>query len=380
MAAQREWFEKDYYKVLGVPRNAVDKDIARAYRKLAKQYHPDANPGSEERFKEISAAFDVLGDAAKRKEYDEVRRLSESGFAGNPFAAAGGPGPGGFSSFKVEDLGDLLGSIFGRGRRGRAGGSAGAPGPQRGQDLEAELHLSFADAVKGITTAVNLTSEVACSTCGGSGAAPGSAPVVCPVCSGRGVVNENQGMFSFSHPCLECAGTGMRVEVPCPTCGGRGVERRPRQVNVRIPAGVEDGQRIRVKGRGGVGRNGGPTGDLYVVVRVSRHAVFGRRGKDLTVRVPITFAEAVLGATVSVPTLDGGPVSLKVPPGTNSGRVFRVRGQGVQSAGKPGDLLVSFDVDVPSKLSTEERRAVEAFSRASEAAGRKLRSSMGARS
>ena len=378
MPAQREWFEKDYYKILGVSKSATDKEIARAYRKLAKQYHPDANPGSEERFKEVSAAYEVLGDASKRKEYDEVRTLSESGFAGNPFAhgAAGAPG-GGFTNFKVEDLGDLLGNIFGRGRRGRAQ-TATSAGPQRGQDLEAELHLSFADAVKGATTTVNVTSEVPCSTCGGSGAAPGSSPVVCSVCGGRGVVSENQGMFSFSHPCVACAGTGMRVESPCPTCAGRGTERRPRQVKVRVPAGVQDGQRIRVKGRGGAGRYGAPPGDLYVVVHTARNPLFGRRGKDLTVRVPITFAEAVLGATISVPTLEGRPVSVKVPPGTSSGKVFRVPGQGVPVPGKPGDLLVTFEVDVPAKVSSEERRAIEALSKASAAAGDKLREKLGA--
>lgn len=378
MAAQREWLEKDYYKVLGVDKGATDKDIARAYRKLAKQYHPDAHPGSEERFKEISAAYDVLGDTAKRKEYDEVRSLSESGFAGNPFARAGAtPGPGGFTNFRVEDLGDILGNIFSRGRRGRAT-NAGASAPQRGQDLEAELHLSFADSVKGVTTTVNVTSDVPCSTCGGSGAAPGSAPVPCSVCGGRGVVNENQGMFSFSHPCMACAGTGMRVEVPCPTCAGRGTERRPRQVKVRVPAGVEDGQKIRVKGRGGAGRYGAPAGDLYVVVHISKHPVFGRKGKDITVRVPITFAEAVLGATVAVPTLDGKLVSVKVPPGTSSGRVFRVPGQGVRLPAKPGDLLVSFEVDVPAKVSSEERRAIEALSKASASTGHKLREKLGA--
>jgi molecular chaperone DnaJ len=378
LPAQREWFEKDYYKVLGVNKSATEKEIARAYRKLAKQYHPDANPGSEERFKEVSAAYEVLGDASKRKEYDEVRALSENGFAGNPFARAGTGAPGGgFANFKVEDLGDLLGNIFGRGKRGRTQ-AATATGPQRGQDLEAELHLSFADAVKGATTTVNVTSEVPCSTCGGSGAAPGSTPVVCSVCGGRGVVSENQGMFSFSHPCVACAGTGMRVEVPCPTCAGRGTERRPRQVKVRFPAGVEDGQRIRVKGRGGAGRYGAPPGDLYVVVHTSRHPLFGRRGKDLTVKVPITFAEAVLGATVSVPTLDGKPVSLKVPPGTRSGKVFRIPGQGVQVPGKPGDLLVTFEVDVPARVSSEERRAIEALSKASASAGDRLREKLGA--
>jgi molecular chaperone DnaJ len=374
--------EKDYYKVLGVPKSASDKDIARAYRKLAKQFHPDANPGSEERFKEISAAYEVVGDQAKRKEYDEVRALSEHGFAGNPFAGAGAGGPGA-SNFRVDDLGDLLGNIFGRGRRSRQAPGTGAPtattaGPQRGQDIEAELHLLFADAVRGATTTVNVTSDVACSVCGGSGSAPGTAPTVCPVCNGRGVINENQGMFSFSHPCVACGGTGMQIEVPCPHCGGKGTEKRARQVKVRVPPGVEDGQRIKVPGRGGAGRNGAPAGDLYVVVHISPHPVFTQRGKDLTIRVPVTFAEAALGTTVSVPTLNGKAVTVKVPPGTRSGRVFRVPSQGVPVSGKPGDLLVTFEVDVPAKLTADEKRAVEALARASADEGSKLREKLGA--
>jgi molecular chaperone DnaJ len=362
MAPQREWFEKDYYKVLGVSDTASDKEIGKAYRKLAKQYHPDANPGSEERFKEISAAFDVLGDPERRKEYDEVRRL---GPVGNPFANMGGGRGGGFSSnFQVGDLGDLLGNIFGRGNRagrggaGRTGGTT--VGTQRGQDIEASLHLSFLDAINGVTTTVNVTSEAACHTCSGSGAAPGTAPVVCPICGGRGVINDNQGLFSFSQPCQTCAGTGMRIEHPCPTCHGLGVEHRARQVKVRIPAGVEDGQRIRVKGRGGAGRGGGPPGDLYVVVHADRHPFFGRRGKDLTVTVPVTFPEAALGAKVAVPTLDG-PVTVKVPAGSKSGKTLRVRGRGVPASSGVGDLLVMVDVAVPDRLSDEARKSVEAL-------------------
>jgi molecular chaperone DnaJ len=371
MAPQREWFEKDYYKVLGVSDSATDKEIGKAYRKLAKQYHPDANPGSEDRFKEISAAYDVLGDSARRKEYDEVRRL---GPAANPFTNAGGR-TGGFSSgFHVDDLGDLLGNIFGRGnRQGRAGGprATGGVGVQRGQDLETSLHLSFLDAVNGLTTTVNLTSEAPCHTCGGSGAAPGTVPEVCPVCSGRGVINDNQGLFSFSQPCRNCAGTGVRVEHPCPTCLGAGVEHRARQVKVRIPAGVEDGQRIRIKARGGVGRAGGPPGDLYVVVQTDRHPVFGRRGKDLTVTVPVSFPEATLGANVKVPTLDG-PVTVKVPAGSRSGRTLRVRGRGVPVSSGVGDLLATIEVDVPDRLTEEARRSVESL--AEQVDGEALRS------
>ena len=368
MAPQREWFEKDYYKVLGVAENADHKEIAKAYRNLAKQYHPDANPGSEDRFKEISAAYEVLGDEAKRKEYDEVRRL---GAAGNPFAnmggAAGRPGGGFGGNFRVDDLGDLLGNIFGRSGRGgsRAGGATagragGAPGASRGADLETSLHLSFLDAVHGLTTTVNVTSEVTCHTCKGNGAAPGTAPTVCSVCGGRGVVQDNQGLFSFSQPCQACSGTGFRIEHPCPTCHGSGVEYAARQVKVRIPAGVEDGQRIRVKGRGGAGRGGGQPGNLYVVVQVDPHKIFGRKGRDLTLNVPVTFAEAALGTTLTVPTLDK-PVTLKVPAGTRSGRTFRVRGRGVPASSGSGDLLVTVDVAVPERLSPDEEKAVAAL-------------------
>ena len=361
MAAQREWFEKDFYKVLGVPQSASEKEITRAYRKLAKQYHPDANPGAEDRFKEISAAYDVLGDPAKRKEYDEVRRL---GPMANPFG--NGPGPGGagagagagFGSFRVDDLSDLLGGLFNRGRASRPAG------PRRGEDLEAQLHLSFQEAVEGVTTTVNVTSDAACQTCHGTGAAPGTSPVICSRCGGRGVVDDNQGLFSFSQPCSLCRGTGMRVETPCATCGGSGLERRPRQVKVRIPPGVDDGRRIRVKGRGGAGHNGGPPGDLYVVVRVSPHELFGRKGNDLTLTVPVSFPEAALGATVTVPTLDA-PVTLRIPPGTRSGRTFRVRGRGVPASTGTGDLLVTVEVAVPEELSDAQREAVEAFAAAS---------------
>jgi molecular chaperone DnaJ len=355
MAPQREWFEKDYYKVLGVSDTATEKDLTRAYRKLAKQFHPDAGGGNEERFKEISAAYDVLGDTAKRKEYDEVRRLGPVGAGGfRPF----GDSPGaGFSSFRVEDLGDLFGGLFGRNRT-RGGPAGGGTGPRRGADVEAHLHLAFLDAVHGVTTSVNVTSDAVCSSCHGTGAAPGTSPVICPTCGGRGVRDENQGFFSFSQPCPTCGGTGMKVETPCPTCVGTGIEHRPRQVKVRVPAGVEDGQRIRVKGRGGAGHNGGPAGDLYVVVSVAPHDLFGRKGNDLTLTVPITFAEAALGATVKVPTLES-PVTVRIPAGTKSGRTFRVRGHGVPASSGVGDLLVTVEVAVPEALDDGQRQAVE---------------------
>ncbi len=362
MAPQREWFEKDYYRVLGVPGTASAKEIKSAFRKLSREYHPDANPGdtgAEERFKEVSAAYDVIGDADRRKEYDEVRRLGP--------AAAGFPGGdgfqgGGFEFTDVGDLGDLLGGLFGRQGRGRSRGT----GPHRGQDLETELHLSFEDAAAGVTTAVHLTSEAPCHTCHGSGAKPGTSPRQCAHCGGRGVVSDNQGPFSFSSPCPVCGGRGVTVEDPCPTCRGSGIERRPREVKVRIPTGVDDGQRIRLKGRGGPGRNGGPAGDLYVVVGVRPHPLFGRTGRDLTLTVPVTFAEAALGADITVPTLVHGPVTLRIPAGTRSSRTFRVKGKGVAGPKGAGDLLVTVEVAVPSKLSTAERKAVEALHAASE--------------
>jgi molecular chaperone DnaJ len=368
MAAQREWFEKDYYRVLGVPETATAKEIKSAFRKLSRQYHPDANPGdaaAEERFKEVSAAYDVVGDAERRKEYDEVRRLGPAA-AGFPGGGADGFGQGfGGFQFQEGDLGDLLGNLFGRGGRGRQAGRRGT-GPHRGQDLETELHLTFEDAVAGVTTAVHLTSDAPCSTCHGSGARPGTSPVTCSTCGGSGAVVDDQGPFAFSSPCPTCGGRGVRVEDPCPTCRGSGVERRPREVKVRIPAGVDDGQRIRLKGRGGPGRNGGPAGDLYVVVRVSPHALFSRRGKDLLLTAPITFAEAALGADITVPTLFDGPVTLRIPEGTRSGRTFRVKGKGVGGAKGSGDLLVTVEVAVPSKLSSAERKAVEAYRAATE--------------
>jgi molecular chaperone DnaJ len=366
MAPQREWFEKDYYAVLGLQKGASEKDITRAYRKLAKQFHPDANPGNkdaEEKFKDISGAYDVLGDAAKRKDYDEVRDMVASG-AGSPFAGAGAGGfgygnPGGDMG-DIGGLGDILGNLFGRGRRGTTTRQPGA-GPRRGNDLEAEVHLSFDDAVRGATIAVQLTGAAPCHTCGGTGAAPGTVPRTCPQCNGAGTLAVDQGPFSFSQICPRCGGSGRVVEKPCPTCGGGGAETRTREVKVRIPVGVADGQRVRVKGKGTPGSNGGPPGDLYVTVHVAPHPLFGRRGNDLLLRVPVTFSEAALGAEVKVPTLDGS-VTVRIPPGTTSGKTLRVRGRGMPKAGGGvGDLLVTVDIVVPNTLSDEQRQAVEAL-------------------
>lgn len=369
--SQHDWLEKDFYKILGVTERADEKELTKAYRKLARKYHPDANPNdtsAEEKFKEVSEAYDVLGDAERRQEYDELRKYgARGGIGGNPFGA-GGQGAGGGFSFDAGNLSDILGDLFGGG--GRRGSPGPGTGPRKGDDLEAELNLSFDDAVKGVTTSVHLTSDVACGTCKGSGSAPGSTPERCPQCDGRGVLDDDQGFFSLSQPCPSCSGRGRVITNPCPTCRASGIERKPRQVKVRIPAGVKDGQRIRLKGRGAPGRNNGPAGDLYVIVKVGGHSLFARSGNNLTIDVPITFAEATLGAKVKVPTLDGSSVTLKIPPATPTGKTFRVKGKGVPSTKKNGDLLVTVVVDVPAKLSDEQRSAVEALAAATETSPR----------
>ncbi len=364
MDAQREWFENDYYQTLGVAADASAKEITKAYRKLARQYHPDQNPGdaaAEERFKEISAAYDVLGDEAKRKDYDEVRRL------GPMAGGVGGGGPGGFSfnvgDMQGDDISDLLGQMF-RGQRGRGARSSSGVGPRRGADVTAQLNLEFADAARGLTTTLYLTSDARCSTCSGSGAKPGTHPIVCGVCGGRGVIDDNQGMFSFSSPCRNCQGSGSVIKDPCPTCHGSGVERRPREVKARIPAGVSDGQTIRLAGRGSPGRNGGPAGDLLVEISVAPHVRFGRSGRNLTVTVPVTFPELALGGDIDVPTLEGPMVKLRLRPGTASGSRHRVKGKGITTTSKregtkSGDLIVTVDVEVPTTLTEAQRTAIE---------------------
>ena len=355
---RREWFEKDYYEALGVPKNASAAEIKKAYRKLAQKHHPDANAGdpkAEERFKEVSAAYDVLGDEEKRAAYDRVREMGASGF-GAGFPGAGGTGsegPGGFryETVDVGDLSDLFGGMFG-GSRGRARRPQARQ--RRGADLETEVRLSFDDAMAGVTIPVTLDGPAVCTTCHGSGAAPGTQPVVCATCGGSGQVAVNQGFFQMEQTCPTCSGTGRTIETPCPTCHGSGAVRRSRTVKVKVPAGVKDGARIRVAGRGEPGGPGGQPGDLYVRVRVGEHPVFGRKGDNLTVDLPVSYPEAALGANVKVPTLNG-PVTLKVPAGTPSGKTFRVKGKGAPKRGGHGDLLVTVNVDVPKKLSKREK-------------------------
>ena len=363
---RREWFEKDYYQTLGVPKNASHSEIKKAYRKLAQRYHPDANPGdarAEERFKEVASAYDVVGDADKRKRYDEVRDMAASGFGpgayGRPGAGSAGPG-GARVRFEdvpwgdVGDLGDLFGGLFGGGapRRGRSRAQS------RGADLETEVQISFEDAMAGTTAPVRITGPAPCRTCHGSGAAPGTTPITCPTCGGSGAVSVNQGVFQMAEPCPQCHGSGRIVEHPCPTCHGSGIERRTRSFSVRIPPGVRDGARIRLPGRGEPGPPGSDPGDLYVRVRVAEHRLFGRKGDNLTLDLPLSYSEAALGANVQVPTLNG-PVTLKVPGGTQSGRTFRIRGKGAPTRRGHGDLMVTAHVQVPDKLSKRERELLK---------------------
>jgi len=362
----REYLEKDFYKVLGVPKDASAADIKKAYRKLAQKLHPDANPGdktAEERFKEVGRAYGVLSDPKKRAEYDEARRLLGSGAFGGGFPGGGFPGgfPGG-TRVRVEDLGglgDLFGNLFGGGR--------GQTAARRGRDVESEVTLGFEEAVRGATIPLQLRGPAPCHTCHGSGAKPGTLPRPCPTCNGRGTVTRDQGLFGLSSPCPTCQGRGSVIDDPCPTCKGRGSEIRTRELRVRIPVGVSDGATIRLKSQGEPGQAGAPAGDLIVKVHVSPHPLFGRSGQDLTITVPVTFAEAALGTELKVPTLDG-PITLKVPPGTQNGRTFRVRGRGVPGAGRKhaGDLLVSLEVAVPEKLSRKERELLREFASLSE--------------
>jgi molecular chaperone DnaJ len=356
---RREWFEKDFYEALGVPKNATAAEIKKAYRKLAQKHHPDANAGdpkAEERFKEVSAAYDVLGDEEKRAAYDRVREMGAGGF-GAGFPGAGGAGfegaPGGFryETVDIGDLSDLFGGMFG-GSRGRA--RRPQTRQRRGADLETDVRLSFDDAISGVTIPVTLDGPAVCTTCHGSGAAPGTQPVVCATCGGSGQVAVNQGFFQMEQTCPTCSGSGRTIETPCPTCHGTGAVRRSRTVKVKVPAGVKDGARIRVPGRGEPGGPGGQPGDLYVRVQVGEHPVFGRKGDNLTVDLPLSYPEAALGANVKVPTLNG-LVTLKVPAGTPSGKTFRVKGKGAPKRGGHGDLLVTVNVDVPKKLSKREK-------------------------
>ena len=359
---RREWFEKDYYGVLGVPKNASAADIKKAYRKLAQKFHPDANAGdkdAEERFKEISSAYDVVGDEDKRLQYDRAREMGAAGFGAGPAGArgAGGYPGGGFGGYQQVDvdLGDLLGGMFG-GAGARRG--AGRGQQRRGADLETDVRLSFDEAMHGTTATVKLHGRAPCSTCKGSGAAPGTSPVTCTQCGGAGQIAVNQGLFQMAQTCPRCRGTGRMVEHLCPACHGEGSERRTRTLQVKVPPGVKGGARIKLVRRGEPGPAGAPAGDLYVRVHVASHPVFGRKGDNLTVDLPVTYAEAALGGHIRVPTLNG-PVTLKVPAGTPTGKTFRVKGKGVPTKNGHGDILATVVVDVPHRLSREEKKLLQ---------------------
>ncbi|HEU0088031.1 MAG TPA: molecular chaperone DnaJ [Pseudonocardiaceae bacterium] len=369
----REWLEKDFYAELGVSSSASAEDIKKAYRKLARELHPDANPGdarAEARFKSVSEAYGVLSDPEKRKQYDEARSLFGGGFR------PGGGGFGGPGGFDLGDifgspagqpgaaggLGDLLGGLF-TNRGAGAGRYAGGTRPRRGADVETEVWIDFTEAVRGATVPLRLSSPSSCGSCGGTGARAGTTPRNCPTCDGSGLVTRSQGAFAFSEPCRDCRGTGRIVDDPCLECGGQGVSTRTRALTMRIPPGVADRQRIRLPGQGDPGLRGAPAGDLYVLVHVHPHPVFGRSGTDLTMTVPVSFPELVMGTTLTVPTLDG-TVSLRVPPGTASGRTLRVRGKGIAGRHSPGDLLVTLQVAVPAKLGQAAKEALEAYAQA----------------
>jgi molecular chaperone DnaJ len=348
------------YDVLGVSKSASDDEIKKAYKKLAREYHPDRNPGdsgAEERFKDLQAAYDILSNADKRKAYDAFGESGPRGFPG------GGADMGGmhFEEFDLSNLGDLLGGMFGGGGRRTASRQ-----PIRGNDLETHVRISFEDSLAGAQVRVPVEVETACSVCHGTGAEPGTAPVACPQCSGRGVVSDSQGLFAISQPCPRCRGNGTIVEKPCKNCRGSGRQRATKRYAVKIPPGAKSGTRVRLKGKGEAGHNAGPAGDLFVVVDVEPSPLYERRGSDLVLDVPVTYAEAALGASVEIPTPEG-PVSLKVPGGTESGKLLRVKGRGVphlKGSGR-GDLLARVKVTVPKKLSKVEKQALEDYQRVS---------------
>lgn len=370
---------KDYYAVLGVPANAKQEEIKKQYRRLAKRHHPDANPNdpkASDRFKEISEAYNVIGDPEKRKQYDEMRRLGA--FAG--FSSGAGPRsrPSGTrsetgagpreteSGFRFQDfdigglggLGDLFGSIFsGNSREGRAQ-------PDSGQTVEATLEIPFRVAAIGGKVPIELEVSEECPTCHGNGAAPGATLKQCPECGGRGVISFGQGGFAVNRPCPMCMGRGQVPSERCPTCNGAGEVRSRKRVSITVPPGSDTGTRIRLKGQGGAGRRGGPPGDLLITFQVQPDRFFGREGLDLIAKVPLNIAQATLGSTVSIKTLGGKRVSIKIPPGTSAGKRFRVRGQGVEKDDKRGDLIVEATITVPEGLSEEQKQKMKEFAEA----------------
>ncbi len=365
--AQREWADKDFYGDLGVSSSASSEDIKKAYRTIARENHPDKNPGNsaaEDKFKKASEAYSVLGDKEKRKEYDELKQLIENGMGG----FGGGYSPGGFggfggntggfstsfgNGFSTEgdfDVSDLFGGIFSDATGRASTGSRRSTRVSRGADVETEITLEFREATKGVTVPIRLTNPAPCTTCHGSGAKPGTSPHACATCSGTGLVSENRGAFGFSRPCPDCSGTGTRIDDPCTDCDGTGRITRTRTITVRVPAGVVDGQKVRLAGQGAAGERGKPAGDLFVTVHVKPDSIFTRSGDDLALTVPVSYTELALGAAVTVPTLDS-KVRVRIPQGTADGTTLRVRGRGVNKRnGASGDLLVTVKVEVPRDL------------------------------
>ncbi|WP_067440283.1 molecular chaperone DnaJ [Nocardioides jensenii] len=357
MSGKADWATKDYYKELGVSKDATTDEIKKAYRRLARANHPDSNPGDtakHEKFKSVAEAYDVIGEPAKRTEYDEIRSAprfptgGDGGFDVSDLFGQRGAGGGGF--------GDMFGDLFGGGRPRQAR-------PQRGADVESSATISFEDAMDGVTISLRLTSDAPCPSCSGTGGKPGTKPHICMVCEGAGMVASTAGgAFTLNETCPACGGRQLVYDDPCPTCHGSGRGRSARSIQARIPGGVKDGQKIRLRGKGAPGENGGPAGDLFVHVKVTAHRLFGRKGDHLTLDVPVGFDEAALGADIKVPTLKHGPVTLKIPAGTPNGRTFRVRGKGAKKAdGTNGDLLVTVEVQVPAVLDEAAREAVKAY-------------------
>ena len=372
---------KDFYAVLGVSASASQDEIKKQYRKLAARYHPDKNPNdakAADRFKEISEAYQVLGDADRRKQYDQMRQLGAfGGFGGGgrsgPRPGAGAPGGGGpGGNFHFEDfdigglggLGDIFSSMFGGGAA-TGGTRARSRGPERGQDVEMQLEVPFRVAALGDKIPVELEVNEECPTCKGSGAAPGAKLQTCPECGGRGAISFGQGGFAVQRPCPMCLGRGQVPTERCPTCGGSGEVRTRKKVLITVPAGTDSGTRIRLKGQGGRGQHNGPPGDLVITFQVQPDRFFKREGLDVIAPVPINIAQATLGSRISVRTLDGKRVAIKIPPGTSNGKRFRVRGQGLEKDGAKGDLIVQVDVQVPEKLTEDQEKAMKEFAEAS---------------
>jgi molecular chaperone DnaJ len=365
----KDWIEKDFYAILGVTKDATPEEMKKKYRKLARELHPDKNPGdkkAEEKFKEVSEAYDVLSDSAKRAEYDEARSLFASGAYGPQGGFGGGRGGGGYN-VNYEDLfggdqsgfGDFLGGLFNR------GGGQRTRQPRRGADMESTVTLSFADSLDGVTLPLRLSEDAPCTMCHGTGAKAGTTPSVCPTCGGNGQVSRNAGGFAFAEPCPTCQGRGLFVEDPCTLCHGTGRGKKTRTVQARIPAGVKDGSRIRLKGKGAPGERGGPNGDLFIKVTVTADKLFTRKGDNLSVTVPVTFAEAALGAEIEVPVPRGGTVNMRIPAGTTTGRTFRIKGKGIRGKdGKNHDVLAAVEVSVPQNLSADAKSALEAYAAA----------------